>query len=109
MWLLQEICASILGFVLCLNHALTNTCDKVVCDKNMIESFNKIIINIGNHTLLTIHNYDDKFMSCDASSYEVGSVLSVVMHGDLKLLVAFYSRQLLPRERQDIVYWFHYR
>ena len=44
----------------------------------MIESFNKIIFNICDHTLLTILTYDDSLIfSCDASSYGVGSVLSV--------------------------------
>ena len=36
-------------------------------------------------------------MSSDPSSDGVGSVLLVV-HGDLELPVAFYSRQLLPWE-----------
>ena len=64
----------------------------------MIESFNKIILNICDHTLLTIPTYDDIFnLSCDASSYEVGSVLSIVCC-DLELPVTLYSRQLLPRE-----------
>ena len=65
----------------------------------MIELFNKIIFNIYNcdHTL-SIPTYDDIFiLSCDASSYEVGSVLSVVC-GYLDLPVTLYSRQLLPRK-----------
>ena len=64
----------------------------------MIESFNKVIFNICDNTLLTIPTYDDIFiLSCDASSYEVGSVLSVVC-GDLDVPVTLYSRQLLPSE-----------
>ena len=51
-WLLQEICASICVFVSCLNHALTNTSDKVVWNTTMIESFNKVISNICDHTLI---------------------------------------------------------
>ena len=48
----------------------------------MIESFNKIIFSICDHTLSTIPTYDDIFiLSCDASSYGVGSVLSI-MRGD---------------------------
>ena len=64
----------------------------------MIESFNKIIYNICDHTLLTIPTYNNIFiLSCDTSSYGVDSVLSVV-RGDLELPVAFYTRQLLPLE-----------
>ena len=82
----------------CLNHALTKTSQKVVWNETMTKSFNKIISNICHHTLLTIPTCDDKFvLSCDASSYEVGSALSVV-RCDLELPVAFYSRQLLSRE-----------
>ena len=74
-----------------LNRALTNTSDKVVWNTTMIESFNKIIFNICDHTLLTIPTYDYSFIfSCDASSYGVGSVLSIE-RGDLELPVAFYS------------------
>ena len=64
----------------------------------MIESFNKIIFNICDHTLLAIPTYDNSFIfSCDASSYGVGSVLSVE-RSDLEVPVAFCSHQLLPRE-----------
>ena len=64
----------------------------------MIESFNIIIFSNCDQTLLTIPTYDNIFiLSRDASSYRVGSVLSVV-RGDLELPVAFYTRQLLPRE-----------
>ena len=81
-----------------LNRALTNTSDKVVWNMTMIESLNKIFFNICDHTLLTIPTYDDSFIfSCDASSYGVGSVLSIE-RGDLELHVAFYSHQLLPWE-----------
>ena len=82
----------------CLNRALTNTSDKVVWNTTMIESFNKIIFNICDHTLLTIATYDDSFIfSCDDSSYGVGSVLSEE-RSDLEFPVAFYSHQLLPQE-----------
>ena len=63
----------------CRNCALTNTSEKVVWNETMTKSFNKIISNICHYTLLTIPTCDDKFvLSCDASSYGVGSVLSVV-------------------------------
>ena len=45
-----------------LNHALTNTSDKVMWNMTMIESFNKIIFSICDHTLLTIPTYDDIFI-----------------------------------------------
>ena len=81
-----------------LNRARTNTSDKVLWSTTVIESFNKIIFNICDHTLLTIPTYEYLFiLSCDASSYGVGFVLSVV-RGDLELPVAFYSHQLLPKE-----------
>ena len=79
-----------------LNRALTNTSDKVLWNTTEIESFNKIIFYICDHTLLTIPTYEYTFiLFCDAYSYGVGSVLSVV-RGDLELPVAFYSHQLLP-------------
>ena len=95
MWLLQEICVSVCRLSSCLNHALTNTSDKGVWNMTLIESFNKIIFNICDNTLLTIPIYD--ILSCESFSYEVGSVLSVVC-GDLELPVTLYFRQLLPRE-----------
>ena len=85
-------------FSSCLNHALTNTSEKVVWNETMTKSFNIIISSICHHTLLTKPTCDDKFvLSCDASSYGVGSVLSVECC-DLELPIAFYSHQLLSHE-----------
>ena len=92
------------GLRICLrvNRALTNTSDKVVWNTNMIESFNIIIFNICDHTLLTILIYDDSLIfSCDASSYGAGSELSLE-RGELELLEHFTPINFYPG-RQDIM------
>ncbi len=77
-----------------MNHALTITePDIIVWSTTITESFHSIISNICQRTILTIPNKDDKFVvSCDASS------CGVVVREDGESPVAFYSRQLLPRE-----------
>ncbi len=64
----------------------------------MTEAFHAIISMISNHASLTLPLSVDCFqVQCDASTYGVGGVLCVC-RSDVTLPVAFYSRQLCPRE-----------
>ncbi len=66
----------------------------------MTHSFEFIISQICNHSMLTIPALSDKFaVFTDASSCGEGGVLCVC-RDDVWVPCAYYSRQLLPREQR---------
>ncbi len=83
-----------------LNHHLTkNKPDKIHCDHDYVTAFNCIISAVSDHASLVVPNSNDAWcVYCDASYQGIGGALCV-FRDDKWMPCSFYSRQLLPRER----------
>lgn len=91
---------SLSRFTTVLNSHLTkNSPDKLHYDNDFVTAFDSIISSVSHHSALTIPTCNDALcVFTDASCSGIGGSLCVFRDSDW-IPCAFYSRQLLPREK----------